>query len=779
MILKPVKLIILILSFSLTSFYFSQENGELKYCGQHLLHQKNMQNPDYAQQYLLDQQELSALQQIVENNPELQRGTVYKIPIVFHVLHNNGVENISREQILDALRILNRDYRKLNADTATVQSEFRPLIADIEVEFVLATKAPNGNCFNGITRTQSVMTYDGNDGYGQVTAIKNGNDVYQGEWPGNKYLNIFICADLGDGGAAGYTSQPSNWSGTSMTNGIWVLHDYVGSIGTGGEGTDRTLTHEAGHWLNLAHTWGDTNEPGLASNCNTDDGVTDTPNTRGVTSCNLNENYCGPKANVENYMDYSYCSKMFTTGQKNRIRAALVSSVGGRNNLWQAANLTATGADGTLTLCNAEFSSNKNVVCVGDEVNFTDLSYNAVESWSWNFEGALLNQSNVQNPTVMYSTPGEYDVTLNAHFGSETKTTTKSNWIKVLPQSDVIPFFEGFEAYSSLINNPKWSYTNPQNNQAFDITNIGHTGSKSVKLTNYNQSADSEDELLAPPVDLSDVSGTVTLTFRFSYRKKASANNEKLQVLGSNNCGNTWNVLKNISGTNLGSQVVTNAWTPANQSEWTTAHVTGVSSQYFVNNFLYKFKFTSDGGNNIYIDDINIYNGTQSTDIVYADSDNDGTTNDIDEDDDNDGVLDINDAFPFDPTETTDTDGDGMGNNTDTDDDNDTVADVDDPAPLDPYSPFATINELQNDFVFEVYPNPADDEIVVEYTMIHKNQTKIEIRNAIGQIVQSHNVMSNSGKNLVFLDIKNIEVGLYTVLIQNGSQQSYKKLLIK
>jgi hypothetical protein len=26
--------------------------------------------------------------------------------------------------------------------------------------------------------------------------------------------------------------------------------------------------------------------------------------------------------NVENYMEYSYCNKMFTNGQKNRMRAA-------------------------------------------------------------------------------------------------------------------------------------------------------------------------------------------------------------------------------------------------------------------------------------------------------------------------------------------------------------------------------------------------------------------------------------------------------------------------
>ncbi len=55
-----------------------------------------------------------------------------------------------------------------------------------------------------------------------------------------------------------------------------------------------------------------------------------------------------------------------------------------------------------------------------------------------------------------------------------------------------------------------------------------------------------------------------------------------------------------------------------------------------------------------------------------------------DADDDNDGVLDINDAFPFDPNESIDTDGDGTGNNADTDDDNDGFLDVNDAFPLDP-----------------------------------------------------------------------------------------------
>ncbi len=54
-----------------------------------------------------------------------------------------------------------------------------------------------------------------------------------------------------------------------------------------------------------------------------------------------------------------------------------------------------------------------------------------------------------------------------------------------------------------------------------------------------------------------------------------------------------------------------------------------------------------------------------------------------DNDDDNDGVPDILDAFPTDPSETIDTDGDSIGNNADLDDDGDGVPDDRDIAPED------------------------------------------------------------------------------------------------
>ncbi len=63
---------------------------------------------------------------------------------------------------------------------------------------------------------------------------------------------------------------------------------------------------------------------------------------------------------------------------------------------------------------------------------------------------------------------------------------------------------------------------------------------------------------------------------------------------------------------------------------------------------------------------------------VQLDSDNDSIENFIDTDDDADGTLDINDAFPLDASESVDSDGDGIGNNEDTDDDNDGITDEDD-----------------------------------------------------------------------------------------------------
>ena len=554
------------------------------------------------------------------NEESHERGTIkYTIPVVFHILHQGGPENISNEQVNNAIEHMNEDYQKSNSEWPNVVAQFAGIVADAEIEFILAKKDPNGNCTSGITRTFSSLTNNGN-GQSQLEAVK----AVHGNWPGNRYLNIIVCKYIG--GAAGYTKMPTGYLANSMGNAIYILDSYVGSIGTSGPNAAHTLTHEVGHWLNLDHTWGPTNDPGLASNCDLgmDDGVSDTPNTKGWTSCNLWGSSCnhpGVLDNVENYMEYSYCSKMFTIGQKDRMWAALEDGVTGRKNVVSADNLTFTGVNLPDVLCQAEFTSNNQRICLGSTVSFNDQTYNSATSWNWTFPGGSPATSNIQNPTITYNTPGTYKVVLEASDGTTSDTKTKTDYITVLPMGESLPFTEGFENYSTLGDSP-WLVYNPGGNSAFKITsNTSYTGEKSIQLKNFDQSIGNIDEIVSSTIDLSSIKSTdsVTLSFRFAYRKKSSSNHERLLVLISNDCGATWQTRKILSSNNLGEEIDDESWSPSSKQDWITVSMENITSQYWVNNFMVKFRFESDGGNNIYIDDINIFTGGPENDPLDVD----------------------------------------------------------------------------------------------------------------------------------------------------------------
>ncbi|MCB0782274.1 MAG: hypothetical protein KDC03_22530, partial [Flavobacteriales bacterium] len=499
-----------------------------------------------------------------------------------HIIHNNGPENITDEQIEDAVRVLNDDFNKQNADWDNVNPAFANLVADVGIEFRLARTDPDGNCTRGITRTLSPLTYQGD---------QDMKDLIQ--WPRNMYLNVWVAASAD--GAAGYTFRPGSvsqsWS--ASWDGIVLLHNYTGSIGTSAPSRSRTLTHEVGHWINLAHTWGSTNEPALTSNCNSDDQVSDTPNTIGWTSCNINGSTCGSLDNVENYMEYSYCSKMFTEGQRTRMLAALTSGVAQRSSLWQPSNLSATGVLAADQLCAAEFSSNFTVVCAGDSVRFQDESYFGVTGWTWDLPGASPNNSMDEDPVVVYSTPGVYPVTLTVTDGSNSVSTTRNDHIVVLPSTgQVAPFVEGFETVTTLPNSD-WLVIDASGNAAFEATSLASfTGSRSLRLDNYLGATGDRDELISAPIDLSN-STAVTLSFRWSFAQRSADDDDVLQVYISQDCGNTWALRKNMrASTTLTTAGITSGYfVPNDPSDWGYLGVTSINFVYQVPDFRFKFVF--------------------------------------------------------------------------------------------------------------------------------------------------------------------------------------------
>jgi len=589
--------------FSLFAFYFGLIKGQhiTHFCGQQKAHERICSHHPEALSLMREARE--NLEAETRSFAENRGGgmVIYTIPVVFHIIHNNGPENISNDQIYDAVAILNRDFRKLNADTSSIVAAFQDLAADVGIEFALAAKDPDGNCHPGINRVISPLTNDG--GSSEMKALSN--------WPRDMYMNIWVCADAGDG-VAGFTYNPGDVSGNwgASEDGIVMRSDYIGSIGTSSASKSRTLTHEVGHWLNLDHTWGGTNSPGDPGNCNIDDNVSDTPNTIGHTSCNLSAGTCGSDLdNVQNYMEYSYCSKMFTQGQSNRMRAAIISSTADRNQLWTNSNLSATGVLNP-PLCAAVFSANQISGCAGTAVQFLDESYHNVETWNWDFgDGSTLSGSDPtvhKNPEHVYASPGNYSVSLTVSNSTGTVTSNNNFIMSILPATGINNLQEGFENAFPADN---WIINNPNADETWEVSPSAATsGIKSLKLRNFTIEAGSTDEFVSTTINTANTD-SVVIMYKWAYANMVNETDDRLKISVSNDCGNTWSLRKMRRGTtNLPTANATNSqFTPTSPDQWSSEAIIITDPTYFTSQFRVKFEFLSDGGNNLFIDDINIF----------------------------------------------------------------------------------------------------------------------------------------------------------------------------
>lgn len=795
---------ILIILFSRT--YIAQE---LKHCGtDQAIKQLYEAHPEMWQSFINNENAYNIAGAANALNKTLST-TVYTIPVVFHVLHQNGPENISDAQIMDAMAILNRDMRKLNADTINVIPRFKDLVSDIRIEFVLARLDPQGNCTNGIDRIYTSKT-----NYGDDSAKVN-------PWPRDKYLNIWTAKALQQGWA-GYAYYPSAATGSlSVHDGLMVLANYVGSIGTSNVNQSRCITHEVGHWLDLGHPWNTTINisinVGLACG---DDLIDDTPTTKGHTNCpgnllipdcivddfssgifdfnavttssgntdpstlsntfdsltvtpfkavgvssnsttnnefsfsdwplgaadgetnfsaltgtvntskyyevtiapkfsssikvtglkfTVNRSATGPRTyairssadgftnnltatispanaglsvnsnntffynadasvselgslitvsgaaftntnvpitfriyawnaednlgsftiddvsilgstgiieNIQNYMEYSYCTFMYTTGQKDRMRLAVESSISDRSNLWSASNLIATGISAPTTTCvpTPDFYTTRTRICKGNSLTFTKNILNGTEiSRLWTFEGGTPATSTAANPVVTYNTPGTYSVSLSATNAAGSSTVTKTQYIRVdNTTADVVyngSYTEGFE--SPTILDYTWqSYDYDNNGHKWTFaTNAGIGGTSAAGMNAFNNYAQDIDELMSPSFDLTNAQNK-SFSFKVAAASTTTVSSDikdELKVFFSTNCGASWVQRATYTNTTLiNNPVTTSSFVPNTSTVWTQNSIL-IPSIFQTNNVRVKFQYKSClASNNIYIDDINI-----------------------------------------------------------------------------------------------------------------------------------------------------------------------------
>jgi hypothetical protein len=252
-------------------------------------------------------------------NYKLINRSKFCFQLVFHVMYTNDRENISTNQILSQLEILNEIYDQSNTgDDLRIPSMFRLLKSNPDMHFNLATKTVQGNPSIGITRTKiSNINLACKKEFGLrniMHATLGGLDP----WDPSRYINIYVinrdqCNVLGE------AIYP--WNATASEDGIII--DYR-AIGFSGEAVynkpfhlGKTLVHEIGHYFGLKHLSND------EKNCQSDDLVNDTPvQSKEYFDCpQYPQTDCNQVSMTMNYMSLvnDGCMFLFTKDQVSRM----------------------------------------------------------------------------------------------------------------------------------------------------------------------------------------------------------------------------------------------------------------------------------------------------------------------------------------------------------------------------------------------------------------------------------------------------------------------------
>ena len=374
-------------------------------CGQQQIMQDFYRRyPQYKQINEQAEQLLKTQQQLISSGQLKTQRTngVVTLPVVVHIIHNNGAENITDAQVFQGIQHLNEAFANSGyydpADGVNTQ-----------IQFCMAQRDPSNNPTNGITRDVSAYTVmGGSNYYSDDQNVKNIN-----RWNPNCYINIWLVKSIPTS-VVGYAYLPSAHG--SPVDGIIEEAAYFGSS----YANDVVIIHETGHYLGLYHTF----EGNCTNNDCTSDGdkVCDTPpdqSTAGI-SCSSSANSCTTDVLsgfstdqndlTQDYMDYGNfnCMKVFTAGQSTRM-----------NWFIQNTRKSLLACKSCMNPCPAPVTANFTAPAApfmaGTAYNFTNTSVNAA-SYEWYVNGVL--QGNGANFTYTFPAVGSYAVKLIAKSAS-------------------------------------------------------------------------------------------------------------------------------------------------------------------------------------------------------------------------------------------------------------------------------------------------------------------------------------------------------------------------
>lgn len=552
--------------------------------------------------------------------------TVYTIPVVVHVVWRTNAENISDEQILSQIKILNDDFGRSNADTLNTPAIWQKVGTKLPFRFQLAKVDPQGQPTSGIVRVKThVSSFSTTDAAKRST--KGGDDA----WDVSRYLNIWVC-NLGSN-LLGYGEFPSGIK--SNTYGLICNYNAFGNMGAARYpyNQGRTATHEIGHCFNLFHIWGDDNGA-----CTGTDYVDDTPN-QGDQNYGCNKfpkmDKCAPDSNgvmFMNYMDYSddACLNMFTKGQADRMVTTMKRFYPKLLNPLEIPSPQLSASDAGIQNayaaaagnCQGEVSVFANIKNYGSStLNNADVMYkldnNAAVLVKW--QGNLLNKESIALQSFNIS-PGLglhklkiYTQQPNSNIDSVAVNDTSMVQFNMLaPQSGALnlPYAEGFE--NSSFPGTSLAVNNfDQKTTWVRTTASKYSGQASAMMNNFNYNGVNQvDELVLPNLNLSSEAAP-TFTFALAYQMydtpKNAASSDTLVVAISTDCGKTFNELYRKAGVNLSTAnpaYSSTSFSPATD-QW-RQEIVDLGAYSKSTNAIIKFRHINGFQNQLYIDDIDI-----------------------------------------------------------------------------------------------------------------------------------------------------------------------------
>jgi len=825
--------LIVLLSFSFLSRAQITTSSPQRSCATIEVLKEKMKDDGFRTRFQANQNKLHLNVEASAKSSSVQQ-TIDTIPVVVHIILANPAmvtDAICQSQI----DVLNDDFKGLNADSSRIPAAFKSLFGKGNLHFALAKTDPDGLPTNGIVRKSSNQNFSVSTEANAKYSNRGGLDG----WDPERYFNVWVVK-FNDGtlGISVFPGDPSPLA----------EHGYLCDYRCWGKNTSygfteynlgRTATHEIGHFFNLFHIWGDDNGSCAGSDFygttlwddtpNQSDATYGNPDTFGVGKVVFdNCSKTGAGIMYQNYMDYSSDSAlvMFTKGQWKRINQALTGSPD-RVNLVKSTTYNpppsfSFNAGIPSVKNNGQYLNSSNIVNVCGNSDFAPsvklINYGTTPLTSVNIH-ALVNNTPVflttwtgnllQYDSVFVPITGLVLVGINNTVSFYTALPngnadgyTANDSSKVF-QVDVdatpfayLPVSSGFEVISGAFPPADWSIKNSDNKIGWTrATNAGRTGTSSafINLYAYNNSEGQVDYLSLPKVNASLASNdSLILTFFYAYRQYANGYNDKLEVVVSTDCGDTWTAVWSKAGAALAtaSGYTTSSFKPT-ANQWSFAKI--ILSQYLGQDVIFAFRSTSDWGQNIYIDDVNLSSIAKTTmpvelisftGSVVSKSQNLLSWTTASEINTNYfSVERSSGGADFLAIAKVAAKGESATHTT--------YSYVDETAALtgyyrlnmvdkdgkNKYSNVVVIKKEDAVFNAAIFPNPAKETVTVRFTSLPFLKTSVQIADMQGRIVYKSSMETKSSSSNIPLDIAALAKGIYIMKLEVGGFSQQFKLI--